>query len=426
MHRLRRWTLGGLILGACADAGPEPLELRAQAVVYGENDRRDLYQLPPAAPLRSLARSVAAVIPREAVGQGPAGEPILLGQTLAQAFGLCADQPYAQEISAAVCTAFLVDDALLATAGHCFDYALDCQKYFFVFDYVRASAATDLPLSAENMFECTRSRVHVDEAEPGVWKRDYAIVELTRRALGRAPLSVRSQPIKLAEPVSVISASAGLALKFDQGARVLDARAHMGDFFRLDSDTAHGSSGAPVFDEDGQAVGIVTRGRTDYLLDPEAGCFVDNVLPPPELVPPGERVKFPGPGELYSEEANPIAPALAALCELSYPSPRLCDNAALCGDQICSGEETFEVCPSDCSEAPPPSPRPPAVTAEADAGVALPEASTAPPEHARAHASCALRSAGSGAPGAAWLLALSWVMRMLRARSRARSARASV
>jgi hypothetical protein len=405
MQRLRLWTLGGSLLAACADAGPEPLALRGQAVVYGDNDRRDFYQLAPDAPLRARARSVAAVIPREAVGQGPAGEPILLGQTLAQTFGLCADQPFAQQISAAVCTAFLIDDALLATAGHCFDYALDCQKYLFVFDYVLESAAADVRLLAENIFACTRTRVHMDEMEPGVWKRDYALVELTRRAIGRAPLSLRSEPIVLAEPVSVISASGGLPLKFDQGARVLDARAHVGDFFRLDSDTAHGSSGAPVFDESGQAVGIVTRGRTDYLLDPEAGCSVDNVLPPPELVAPGEPVKFPGHGELYSEEANPIAPALAALCALSYPSPRLCGNAARCGDQICSGDETFELCASDCSEAPPPSAPAATASAHSDSGTEPAETSTAPPEHRHAHPGCALRSASRAAHEDAWFVA---------------------
>ena len=124
--------------------------------------------------------------------------------------------------------------------------------------------------AAENIFECTRTRVRVDEMEPGVWKRDYALVELTRRAVGRAPLAVRDEPIILGEPVSVISASAGLPLKFDSGAHVLDARAHMNDFFRLDSDTGHGSSGAPVFDAAGRAVGIVVRGRRDYLLDQQA------------------------------------------------------------------------------------------------------------------------------------------------------------
>jgi hypothetical protein len=406
-------VLGSLLLASCADASPELLALRAQAVVYGADDRRDLDQLPPQDALRSLVRSVAAVIPREAVGEGPDGEPVVLGQTLVEAFELCPDQPFAQDKTAAVCTAFLIDDALLATAGHCFNYALDCQNYLFVFDYVRDSRSAAVTLAAENIFECTRTRVRVDETEPGVWKRDYAIVELTRRALGRAPLAVRSEPVVLAEPLSVISASAGLPLKFDHGAHVLDTRAQVGDFFRLDSDTGHGSSGAPVFDADGQALGIVVRGRMDYLLDPGAGCYVENVLSPPELVPPGERPQFPGGNELYSEEASPIAPALSALCELSYPSPRLCGNGAVCGDQICSGEETFEDCPSDCSEAPPSRP-PTTMPALVDAGTELPDAAASLPTHATAQAGCALATTDADGYAEAWLIVLAWAVRRRR------------
>jgi hypothetical protein len=402
----------GLMLSACADAACEPFDVQAQAVLYGPDGRRDLYQIAPEAVLRARARSVAAVIPREAVGEGPDGQPVLLAHTLAETFGLCADQPFAQDISAAVCTAFLVDDALLATAGHCFNHATDCQNYLFVFDYVHDAPRTAVTLSAENIFECKHTRVRVDQMEPGVWKRDYAIVELARRAVGRPPLLPRSQPVALAEPVSVISASGGLPLKFDEGARVLDARAHMGDFFRLDSDTAHGSSGAPVFDADGRALGIVVRGRTDYRLDPQAGCYVENMLSPPELVPPGERVKFPGGNELYSEEANPIAPALTALCELSYPSPRLCGNGAVCGDRICSGEETFEACPGDCSEAPPS--RPPSPSAQVDAQTELPDASASLPIRASTHAGCSLRTASADGQAGLWLIALACALRILR------------
>jgi hypothetical protein len=398
----RTAALFGLLLTACADASPAPLTLHEQAVVYGADDRRELYELPPDAQLRALARSVAAVIPRAALTQGSAGEPLLLGHTLEQTFEVCADQPFAKELGAAVCTAFLIDDTLLATAGHCFNYALDCQNYVFVFDYVHASRSAPVAISAQNIYECRRTRVRVDEMEPGVWKHDYAIVELARPVEGRAPLPVRSEPIVLGEAVNVISAVSGLPLKVDRGARVLDARAHMNDFFRLDSDTAYGSSGAPVFDADGLLVGITVRGRRDYVLDEQAGCYVENVLPPPELVPPGERVMFPGPNELYSEEANPLAPALAALCDLSYPSPRLCGREPSCGDEICSGDESFEDCPDDCAEPPPESA---AIAPMDDASEdEVADASAEARGARRSDAGCALAAAPPDAWAPAWLL----------------------
>jgi hypothetical protein len=125
-------------------------------------------------------------------------------------------------------------------------------------------------------------------------------------------------------------------------------------------------------------VGVAVRGRTDHVLDEARGCVVENVLPQPELVLPGEPVKLPGGGELYSEEASLLAPALAALCQATYPSLRLCGRAAICGDQSCSGEETFATCPGDCAEAPASTPAAPgaaqgknASRADRDAGLPL-------------------------------------------------------
>jgi hypothetical protein len=406
VRSFRRIAAGLCVLGAsaCADEVASVGQTE-QAVIYGQDDRRELFELAPADALRPLARSVAAVIPRSALSPGPDGQLVLIGKPLTETFSLCPDQRDATELGAAECTAFLIDDALLASAGHCFKNALDCQNYVFVFDYVRVAQGAPVALAAENIYECRGTQVRVDLVRPGAPKQDYAIVELTRRVLDRQPLALRSDLPSLAEPLSVISASSGLPLKFDRGARVLDVRVDAGDFLRLDSDTGHGASGAPVLDAQGRVVGIAVRGRTDHVLDEARGCFVENVLPPSELVAPGEPVKLPGGGELYSEEASLLAPALAALCQTPYPSLRFCGRAAVCGDQSCSGDETFELCPGDCAEAPPS--RPAAVAAPAavqgknadsaylDAGLSV---------RARQDGGCAL--AARDGSGRAWWVAL--------------------
>lgn len=149
------------------------------------------------------------------------------------------------------------------------------------------------------------------------------------------------------------------------------------------------------------------RGRTDCLRDEQAGCSVENVVSPPELVPAGEMVKFPGGNELYSEEASPLADALAALCARAYPSPRLCGREAVCGDQSCSGDESFARCPGDCGEAPPPRERPSA----RDAGIQLPplEPDAAQAARMREGDSCSLRQRRARGAGV-WLFALSLVL----------------
>ncbi len=383
--------LSALFTSACADEAASA-GVREQAVIYGQDDRRDLFELAGDDALRPLARSVAAVIPRSALQTALDGQPVLVGKPLTETFSLCPEQRDASALGVAECTAFLIDDALLASAGHCFRNALDCENYLFVFDYVRSAAGVPVSLGLENIYECRRAQVRVDLVRPGAPKQDYAIIELTRRVLDRPPLAVRSEPPALAEPLSVISANFGLPLKFDRSARTLDVRVDAGDFLRLDSDTGHGASGAPVFDAQGRVVGINVRGRSDHVFDEARGCFVENVLAPPALVAPGEAIQFPGRGELYSEEASLLPPALAALCQASYPSPRLCGRAASCGDQSCSGDETFALCPSDCAEAPPVGPAPPMTVPAAAQGKSASAAELDAGPVVRAHEgeSCAL------------------------------------
>lgn len=56
----------------------------------------------------------------------------------------------------------------------------------------------------------------------------------------------------------------------------------------------------------------------------------------------------PARGDEPSEEHQLVATSVTALCGSGWPSSRLCDSSASCGDGVCSGKESAEDCDSDC------------------------------------------------------------------------------
>jgi hypothetical protein len=315
-------------------------------VIYGNDDRQELYTLSEYSALARSAQAVAAVIPRSRLELDAQGARRIVAQTLGKAEELCDGEPHAEQPSAAECTAVLVDDNLLATSGHCFRHLLDCGNYHFVFGYAYDDAARPQAMGPLEVYECTRARVQENEVSAEGRVLDYAIVELTRSVSGRAPVALRTSPLALGESLTIFSTPGGIPLKVDSGARVLDTRVDGGDYFQLDSDTFHGSSGAPVLDAAGALVGLFARGNEDYVWDEERGCHALARRPAAVLGSP----------EIDAEQASYAAPAVSALCAKQYPSERLCGIAAQCGDGICFPGETHATCSADCKDEPDRSP----------------------------------------------------------------------
>jgi hypothetical protein len=339
------------LAAACADS-PETSSVvsRHAPLVYGEDDRREVFQAAAAPPLDEAARAVAAVIPRSNLRRPGGGPPEIYADSLEQAENVCASEAFAQQPSAAECTAVLIDDNLLATAGHCFRHAWDCESYAFVFGYAYASEGELAPLE---FYDCTRALVRENDLpEAGERVHDYAIVELTRAVAGRTPISLRQDTLEPGEPLTVISATSGVPLKVDPRARVLDARVDAGDYFRLESDTFHGSSGAPVLDAVGALAAVFVRGDEDYVFDESAGCYAVVRLPSStihETEPGGDAGEASPPA--HGEQAGYLRPAIEALCQTGYPSLRLCGIEPRCGDAVCSPNESHASCAEDCAAA---------------------------------------------------------------------------
>jgi V8-like Glu-specific endopeptidase len=380
---------GPLLLVSCADPGAE-LETTELAVVYGADDRQDLFSVDDAQALRS-AQSVVALIPRARLRLDDAGFSNIEAPTVASALHLCADVAFSDQPDAALCTGVLIDEDLVLTAGHCLR-SDGCATLAFVFDYRYATPGSLVAIGPDDVYSC-RSIVsdRIDHGDGSV-DLDYAIVQLDRRVRGRRALPVAgaNAPSAPAQAVTVIGCPSGTPLKVDRGAWIVDARAANGDYFTLNSDTFSGSSGAPVIDSTGSILGVFVRGNDDYGYD--AGCGQTVRLPNPE----------PGVDAGLIEEATYAYVATQDLCRRFYPSRALCGVEPACGDGFCTGDETALSCNADCGQVgvePPIVPTAPADDA-AESGI----------HRAGASLSCAVRQAtlGRGDPWLGWCALVGW------------------
>jgi len=88
------------------------------SVVYGPDDRVEVFNHPDAE-LRQIAQeSIIALIPSFRMMRESDGTHSLLSESLKDLRGLCPDELFGNQPTAASCSGVLIDDDLVLTAGH--------------------------------------------------------------------------------------------------------------------------------------------------------------------------------------------------------------------------------------------------------------------------------------------------------------------
>ncbi len=318
-----------LLAAACSTVG-ESYESRAAAVLNGEDDRRELFELDDVAERNSLQRSVAALMWAHRIDVRQPG--VLRAISAGAALALCDDERFGAQPSASFCSATLIDDDLVVTAGHCLGddetKAADrCQRLWVAFDYHYAQPNRLAVAVAEDVFACRRVVYHRHDSRPEGFV-DVAILQLDRAVgsdRGRATIASR-RPL-VGDALLAAAHGAGLPLKVDRGGKVTEIP-EKGDHLVASTDSFVGGSGAPVFDASSGLVGYQVRGARDWVDD--GGCVrVARAAAP-------------------TEEHQLVQVAIDALCDSGWPSAALCGKATRCGDQVCSGDESNDDCREDC------------------------------------------------------------------------------
>ncbi|MDD5304388.1 MAG: serine protease [Elusimicrobia bacterium] len=239
-------------------------------VIYGSDDRIDLYQTENAK-LKSLADSTVALMQDSSVNTEGAVSR-LVTEPYGTGNGLCKEEPFYDQVTAAFCSGSLVAPDIIMTAGHCVTSQSGCAGIKFVFGFaVKEKGKMPLTVATKDVYGC-KQLLGREQINDGA---DWALVKLDRPVTGHAPLKLNmTGAIANKTPIVVIGHPAGLPTKIAGGSEVRDASKN--GYFTANLDTYGGNSGSAVFNaKTGLVEGILVRGENDYVY--RGGCRVSNV-----------------------------------------------------------------------------------------------------------------------------------------------------
>lgn len=232
-------------------------------VIYGDDNRLDLYEVQEQNKLNWAASTVALMRAESISINGNTAN--IRENIIGQYYNLCTDEPFYDQNSAAFCSGFLVDENTIVTAGHCVRSQDSCNTTKFVFGFAKQSPSDrTLQVPAQEVYSC-KQLVH---SVANSYGEDFAVVKLDRPVVGHSAVTLASNNPEVGAPLTVIGHPSGLPTKVSGGAEVRSLRA---EYLVANLDTYGGNSGSAVFNTNTGAVeGILVRGESDYVM--VGGC----------------------------------------------------------------------------------------------------------------------------------------------------------
>ena len=253
LSHLGTWELVEELLRRIKKAEDEHLGL------WGEENRMDYKQITNKK-VKHNADCIAAICMKNDMSDKKSrnGFSTLKHKNFGKTFNLCDCEKFFKQpiVTGRLCTGFLVEDNVIATAGHCADEKnLTHLRFVFGFN-ISDSETLVTQVPNEKIYKGIRiiDRVY----DPKGSGADWALVELDRKVVGQTVATLSKRDISLDQPVYTLGHPCGLPLKYSAGARV---RKLSKSYFSANLSVYSGNSGSPVFNHDThEVVGIVARG----------------------------------------------------------------------------------------------------------------------------------------------------------------------
>ena len=261
-----------LILSAAIALCAAGSAVAADKVIYGSDDRLDIYQVTDSKLLKLADSTVGLFQASDVYVTG--SRALLTTESYADGYGLCKEEPFYEQVTGAFCSGSLVAPDIIMTAGHCVKSASACESTKFVFGFaVKSKGVNPSEVPVSEFYSCSEL-IGREQVGTGA---DWALIRLDRKVTGHQPLKYDlTDSVKNGDQLVVIGHPAGLPTKVAGGATVRDASPK--GYYVANLDTYGGNSGSAVFNANsGVIVGILVRGENDYVY--KNGCRVSNVCP---------------------------------------------------------------------------------------------------------------------------------------------------
>jgi hypothetical protein len=226
---------------------------------WGKDSRKDFFEIEDEQ-VKENTGSIAAICLKDNLINLNNAFSILKVKNYGKAFNLDSSELFHQQpiSTGRMFTGFLVEDDIIATAGHCADEKnVTDLRVMFGFRMEDPSKPA-IRVYSDNIYKGVKVLKKVYRSRKGGDGSDWALLKLDRKVTGQKVAELSKKNLTLGQSLYIMGHPCGLPLKYGPGAKV-----HLIDhtYFAADLDVYCGSSGSPVFDsETHDVVGIVVRG----------------------------------------------------------------------------------------------------------------------------------------------------------------------
>lgn len=315
--------------------------LKAHAV-YGEDTRVELYDHPDPAVRELGRRSVFGMVRESWFTRWNICDPDNLqvdGTKHGEFYELCPEVKFWDQPRISLCSATLIDEDLVLTARHCVATDEECEATRFIGGLYYEDETEFHHLTRNDVFHC-KKRVAI----PG---NDAVIIQLDRPVgPNYAPAAVASTEVVINDSIKSFGFPLGIPMKVADSCKILGIGPSVGGGLEIHNncESFDGNSGAGAFSEDNELFGVLSSGAGSIRPAPGRDCKVLT-----RYTEDGYLEEFPD-TEAQLASFVTAKEAIDALCAQDWPSS-LCGTDAVCGDDLCTGAETFANCAEDCEQA---------------------------------------------------------------------------
>lgn len=252
----------------------QTLEPALHPIAYGDMDYTPIAKMPYEA--RRISHGVGLMTTREYLQKSKSdGFYAPRMELLENSNNLCPDEPLAKEKGALnVCTTFLLTPQIALTTAHCFENSRgefdpltvqkSCDDQRIIFNFRKdLKGKLKLQWPSSEIYRCKKV-LKIEHLKEGL---DYAVFLLDRPAPVK-PLTVATSTPRPGETVTLLGYPKGLPLRASRGLVV----GKTNGLITTTLDAFSGDSGALVLNANNQAVGIFSKGNSDWIPDEDMGC----------------------------------------------------------------------------------------------------------------------------------------------------------